>query len=125
MTTSSQSEVPDILSKKSVKDKFLTKQLLEHLSIVTVLLQVFDYDPVFFQLTVDPVDQDLNTHHNTVNPFYSYLTADLMTNHQIMISTFSRSLNLRFSRDVGSNMILSVFSSDKHNERQINVNRGL
>ncbi|TNN75987.1 hypothetical protein EYF80_013750 [Liparis tanakae] len=36
-------------------------------------------------------------------------------------TTFSRSLNLRFSRDVGSNMILSAFSSGEDNQCVLRV----
>lgn len=55
------------------RNQFLTKQLLENLSIITVLLQVFDYDPVFLQLTVDPVYQDLDTNHNANKSIVFYV----------------------------------------------------
>lgn len=95
------------------------------MSIITILLQVFDYDPVFLQLTIDPVNQDLHItsgydHAIKLSPSMNCCLIVLRT-HDVCGTTFRRSLNLRFSRDVGSNMILSAFSSDEENVRDIHI----
>lgn len=113
--------------------QLLTKQLLEHLSVIAVLLQVFDYDPIFLQFTVDPVNQNLDTQVTILSAVVP-IESLIFCFRARSCPTFRRSLNLRLSRDVGSSMILSAFSSGPAGEsefclvffcRNVDVDRSL